>query len=638
MSLAAAHNDVTFCPEELRSLAFCEMLLGAEWAEQNVVLKKGPRPGPWRNENNPPLAGIMNLFSLWHVRVGVIQKGIQTGGSQAVYNLLGREADYSNGHDNALIVMADEKSVKKNSKNRVQPIFRDSETLSPLLSPNPDDTGIYSIRLLSDFRLDLGWSTSEASLASESYRIVVLDEISKYKDLGNIEEAKGRTTTFEDTKKVWILSSPALEGSDPLETEIAQCDVIMDYQIPCHECGVLQVMVWEFFRWPEQKSLLPGHPSISDPKEIRRKKQGRYQCPHCDSLWDDHQRDQAVLAAMSIEPYQGWVPRAHVERFTSVGVLYPSWYSPFVSLSEVIAKRLEADEELKEKGNDEKLKKWTNTYAGQFYRREIKDRREDEILRLSDPHMPRLVVPRNPSCLMLLVDTQRIGFYYEIVAFGYGRYLESWQVDKGFVEHFDHLAAMIEDRYEDADGNQYAITIAFIDSGGGTNPAHPKHTRTKEVYDFCIENPVFKPLKGRRDGAPWNVTRLEYYPSRDGKKTPIPGGLNLYTINTTLYKNELARKIQINPDRPGAFHLHAGTDLEYAKQMCAEYQDDRGHWICPPGKPNHFWDLGVYRFAAADIARVNTWANPDEASQENEKPVPTENRESQRKQQSRRRW
>jgi len=445
------------------------------------------------------------------------------------------------------------------------------------------------------------------SVSSESYRVVILDEISKYKKRGNIEDAKGRTTVYPDTKKIFIFSSPGLDSDDPnkrdpLLAEKESCDVNYNYHVICPDCEVEHVMAFEFFGWPEQQGLLPGTSTV-DPAAIRRNRSAWYRCPHCDSHWNDYKRDKAVLAAMKT----GWKPdKKEIEFPQSIYAHYPSWLSPYMSLSEIAARWLEAQ------GDDEKLQKWHNLIGGASYRREIKDRHEDKILALAEGGLPRLVVPRNPSCLTLLVDTQRIGFYYEIVAFGWGRDLESWQIDYGFVEHFEHLVAMVEDRYYDADGAAYAITIAFIDSGGVVNPSHPKHTRTKEVYDFCIENPTFKPLKGRRDGQPWDISRREFYPSRDGKKIPIPGGLNLYTINVTLYKNELARKLNINPDRPGAFHLHAGADIDYAKQMCVEYQDDHGHWICPQGKANHFWDIGVYRFAAADIARINTWANPDE--------------------------
>ena len=45
-------------------------------------------------------------------------------------------------------------------------------------------------------------------------------------------------------------------------------------------------------------------------------------------------------------------------------------------------------------------------------------------------------------------------------------------------------------------------------------------------------------------------------------------------------------------------------DKNFAKQMCAEYQDERGYWICPKGKDNHHWDIAVYGLALADIMGI----------------------------------
>ena len=167
---------------------------------------------------------------------------------------------------------------------------------------------------------------------------------------------------------------------------------------------------------------------------------------------------------------------------------------------------------------------------------------------------------------------------------------------------------LAEKDWKDAEGNAHRVAAAWIDSGGGTDPYHPKHSRTREVYLFCKKNPVFSPIKGRRtQNLPWNISRLEYLPSRSGKKVPIPGGLNLYTLNVTMYKNDLATTLAVEPGDPGAMRLHAEIGKDYAAQMCAEYQDDRGFWICPDGKDNHDWDISVYGMAAIDIMGIRDW-------------------------------
>ena len=615
---------ISFRPAEVKAFRRRRRLPGPEWAEKNIVVPIGSRQGLYQHKNNPALYGILDLGSRSHVRVLVMGKGIQTGGTLGIYILVLREGDYSRGGDNALVVMADERSGKKLFKGRLQKMIDKSPALSAIKSANPDDTTLHSITLADGFTIDLGWASSEMSVSSESYRVVVLDEISKYKSHGNIADAKGRTAVYPDSKKIFILSSPSIDSDDPnkrdpLLAEIESCDVRMDYYVTCPCCGVEQTMIFENFKWPEQQGLLPGSTS-SNPAEIRRHKSAWYECPYCDGRWNDYQRDKAVLDAMKT----GWrSTEPGIEFPESVYCHYPSWLSPYMSISEVAARWLEAQ------GDDDKLQKWHNLVAGNSYRPERVDRKEDLILRLVDKSMPRCVVPRETATLLLLADTQGVGFYYQVWAYGWGRDLETWRVDHGYVEHFDHLSDIAAKDWHDADGKNYRILSAFIDSGGGTDPFHPKHSRTAEVYEFCRRNPMFKPLKGRREQAqPWNTTKIDYFPSRQGKKIPIPGGLNLYVINVTLYKNDLARKLQIEPGDPGAFHLHAEMSEDYAKQMCAEYQDERGWWVCPKGKANHHWDIGVYGMAAADILRLKDKKKPVDGDVENKPKAQTVRRAS----------
>ncbi len=239
------------------------------------------------------------------------------------------------------------------------------------------------------------------------------------------------------------------------------------------------------------------------------------------------------------------------------------------------------------------------------YSFENQDRKEDFILRLKDEAQPRGIVPRDISYLMMIADTQQSGFHYKVVAFGWGDAIPATMIAHGFVASFNQLHAIATQEWLSADGESYRCQSGWIDSGGGTDPNHPKHSRTVEVYRFCRQNPFWRPIKGRRTmEQAWNVKRLDFYPSSAGKKVAIPGGLNLYMLNVTLFKDELAGKLQIEPGDPGAIALHAETSSDYAAQLCAEYRDDRGFWICPKGKDNHQWDCWVYALAAAEIIGI----------------------------------
>ncbi len=59
------------------------------------------------------------------------------------------------------------------------------------------------------------------------------------------------------------------------------------------------------------------------------------------------------------------------------------------------------------------------------------------------------------------------------------------------------------------------------------------------------------------------------------EKSLYAGGLKLYSINVTFYKNELDHKLQKENSDSGSITIHAATGNNFAKQMCAEYQDER---------------------------------------------------------------
>lgn len=599
---------IPFRPAELKAFRRRKRLPGPQWAERNIYVPVGSRQGLYRNHNNPPLYGILEIAGRPHVRTVVLGKGIQTGGTLGFYILLLREADYSKGGDNALIVMADERSVKKLSKKRLQRMIDKSPTLAAIKSSNPDDTTIYSITLADGFTIDIGWASSEMSVSSESYRVVILDEISKYKVRGNIEDAKGRTTVYPDTKKVFIFSSPALDSDDPdkrdpLMEEAESCDVMMDYHVKCPDCGHEQVMIFDNIKWPRQESLLPGG-EASDPKAIRRNKSAWYECPHCKSRWNDYKRDKAVLAAMRT----GWKPSEEgVEFFQSVYFHYPAWLSPFMSISEVAARWLEAQ------GDEEKLQKWHNLVAGVSYKKQIAaERAEDHVLKYKSG-LPRNAVPLHTARLALTVDTQHNSFYYTLWAYGFAPSLAMRMIRHGNVESFGDLEHILTEDYLDADGNVYRVGLGMIDSGG-TKKKWEGHSRTIQVYDWCRKNRVMKPIKGvsSERGNLLTYRPVETYP---GTNKRMVGGLVRTDIRVDYFKDELARRLEINPGDPGALLFHDEIDEVFAKHFHSEGRDELGRWVHDRKRGrNDYWDCSVYAMAVLEILKTRIKQMPSETA------------------------
>ncbi len=206
----------------------------------------------------------------------------------------------------------------------------------------------------------------------------------------------------------------------------------------------------------------------------------------------------------------------------------------------------------------------------------------------------------------------------DIRAYGYGETEESWLVASGSA---DNLAALEEilfgSVYADPDGREYVVKAAMIDAMGG---------RTAEVYRWAVRHRgrVF-PWQGVRSMAqPYTPSHQEYFPDARGNKVKIPGGLMLYRCDVTFFKSDLAFKLGIHPDDPGAFHLHAndGGQLEqYAKELCAEvWDDEKQGWENPANKPNHFWDCEVMQRALAYILNVRHRRRPDEQQKKPARP------------------
>ena len=246
-----------------------------------------------------------------------------------------------------------------------------------------------------------------------------------------------------------------------------------------------------------------------------------------------------------------------------------------------------------------KLKDFQNGHKAVPWIDYVVERDEDHIIALRDDR-PAGLIPSDDvvAALTGAIDTQDNGFFYEIRAWGYGLTQESWQIRNGFAANFAQLEEILfENVYMDVDGVKYLVRLSVIDSGGH---------RTSEVYDWCRLNRgrVF-PVKGeQRMQQPISWSKIDVYP---GTNKPIPGGIKLARVNTTFFKNKLANTLEIAPADPGAWHMHSEMSEDWARQMTAEYVDEKGVWQVRQSMANHAWDVSGYGLAAAEILGIRFW-------------------------------
>jgi phage terminase large subunit GpA-like protein len=357
------------------------------------------------------------------------------------------------------------------------------------------------------------------------------------------------------------------------------CQQVWEYAGRCPDCGELIVMDEEHFVIPQEAT----EESIkAEPDAIE------YACA-CGSPWDEEKRMQAYREG-------DWVcvKGESVAKPVDVGFHLTGFVTPDMRMADIACTIVAA------RAGDLAAKiDLAHGIKAIDFAEELSDRKEDSILMLRDER-PAGQVPTWADAVEISIDTQDNGFWFRLRAWQFGS-LQSALVKAGFVENFAALDTLIyESDYLDADRRKHRIGAGIIDSAGH---------RTAEVYDWCRRpGSIVIAAKGApgRKTQPVTVSKIDHYP---GSGKAIPGGLRLYHIDTHFHKDELARRLAIEPSDPGCFWLHSGYtasqlsdrwrnldskfphNLEgYAKQMCAEYRDERGIWQCPPGKANHLWD------------------------------------------------
>ena len=593
-NLAGSEIHLKRLPKTIRQMMrTAEKIKVSDHAAKYRKVTDGPHSGTWRHGYAPHTVKIMDTFGLPHVREIWFCAVEQSGKTATMLNCLQWAIDVDPG--DVFWMMPTEKTGDKVTGGKIIPMLKASPHMAKYLSDRMDDTTMSKIKLKHGVTIHPAHANSASSTATWSAKYCFGDEVDKNpplvgKETDSITLIKKRNRLYKGRYKRFFASTPAgmfiFKG-------MQNCPQVWEYRERCPYCDQLVRMQGENLILPEDctPEMIEGGLDVG------------YACNECGAVWDELARLHAIRSGR-------WfcIKGEQLTRPSKIGFHHRAWDCLDIPLEEIAIAWL-----LSQSGTHADKIAWANGYEAIDYTYEQQDRSEQHILRLVDKSMPRKAVPPDISCLAMKIDTQQIGFYYEVWAFGWGRNLDAYMIDHGFMQSFQNLKDKAAETYFDAGGKSYRIIAAFIDSGGGTDPHRPKHSRTREVYEFCKANPVFRPLKGRRTmDQPWNTTRLDYFPGPSGKKIPIPGGLLLYTINVTIYKNELAGKLNIEPTDPGAIHLHADVGEDYARQMCAEYQDEHGWWQCPKNKPNHHWDIGVYAMAAADILQLRIRRKPGE--------------------------
>lgn len=564
-----------------------EGLTVSQWAEKYRIVETGSMPGRWKNNVTPYAVEPMDCWTVPTIRKIILCWAPQTAKTQVAFNCLGFSIDQDPGP--AMYVMPDEKVTKRISRRRIIPMIERTPKLKSLLGPRSADKATLAVRFVNGMDLMLAWATSAAELASESIRYLFLDEIDKYPDFSGKEAdpislSEIRTIAYPYNKKILKFTTPTVEGGNIDRALISEADEIRDYHVPCPVCDELQVMIFDNIVWPQD---------IRDPRLISREKRAHYACRSCGMSWDDSMRNAAVKKGK-------WIPRTAVNRPEAVAFHLPSWYSPFVSLSDVAASFI--------RGLDDpsKLMVFVTQHKAEPWK-EIVERKEDSAILSHKTNLPPGVVPKWAFALTAGIDMQKDHFCFVVRA--WDEDLNSHLVQYGYLFSWADIEALLfQTKYQVEDSaSTMGISRAGLDTGGGSKDGSGEWTRTEEAYQWLRKHAHLRIAYGTKGSSRPHITgkrvRFAVIDKMDRGNRPIPGGLELHFLDTSQYKGLIHWRLSRTEGETQRFYLHSETGVDYARQILAEElrrdRHNRVEWK-QVRKDNHYLDCEVIAAACAD--------------------------------------
>lgn len=476
-----------------------------------------------------------------------------------------------------LIVLETEPKAEAWSKERLTPMLKDTPCLVGKIrdSRARDSGNTIPYKEYPGGFLAIAGAGSEAELSSRPIRIVLLDELDKYKTLraGDPEMlAIKRTQTFWN-KKIIRVSTPRDKSTSRILRAYERSNM-QKFYVPCPLCNEYQVLVWDQVKFSrDEKGVI---------------ERTWYECIYCHGEID-HSQKTWMLA-------HGEWRAGNPKVTTHAGFWLNEIYSPWSTWQEMAANFLEA------KKSPDTLKTFINESLGEVWNDEGYSIKDDVLYARREDYGSE--VPLEAAVLTCSVDVQGNRLESEVIAWGAGE--ESWKIeyrifqgDPARLEVWKDLEAYLDKTFLHESGQSLRIWITLIDTGG-------HHTQMAYNFVKARERRGIYGIKGaNKSGEP-------IWPKRATRKNK--GGINLYMIGTDGAKDLIYGRLKITEPGPGYIHFPSQYDEEYFRQLTSEkvvYEKGVRKWILKAGARNEALDLNVYGVAALERLKQSHGFNLD---------------------------
>ena len=541
------------------------ILTVSQWADRyrKLSAESAAEPGQWNTDRAPYQREILDAVN-------------DPACEEVVMNTIGYYVDYDPAP--ILVVQPTLDMAQAFSKDRLAPMIRDTPALTDKVkdSKSRDSGNTILHKKFPGGHITMAGANSPASLASRPIRIVLMDETDRYPASaggeGNpIKLAEKRTNTFWNRKKIKV-STPTIKGESQIEKEFLSGSQ-EEWCVPCPCCGRFQPYEWGRIHFSDatmECSFCGEHISEMDWKQ----QTGKYI-----AKFPDRRRKRSFHLNELASPWKHW--------------------------EEIIRDFQEANKELKENGDINKMKTFINTSLGETWEERGKSADDDSLLSRRERYEAE--IPDGVLLLTAGVDVQDDRFEVEIT--GWGRGYESWGIryekifgDLEKEETWDHLEEYLDRELYFASGTSLLLACTCIDTGGHFTTQCYKWLKKMERKGKRIYG-----IKGM--GGP-GIPLIHKVSTNNQYKVKV------FILGVDSGKEILMTRLNTVDEGPGYCHFPINADRGYnetyikginSEQRVVHIKDGRPviKWVKKSGTRNEPLDLRNYSTAAAEILRPN---------------------------------
>lgn len=547
-----------------------------EWAETYRIMTslESSMVGKFSNAKTPYMEFMYDCFDNPEIPVIVSIKSAQVGFSEATNNALGCWI-----HNNpSKIIMAFPRlaSARNYSREKIKPFFTGTKVLKDIINLKVAKESFNYFEFPNGF-LKLITAGSVSEMKSSSIPRIIIEEPDDLK--GDVNgQGDSLDIIMERQKTIPRRRKKLIFGGTPTDSDLSKVEDAykksnqMVFKAECHNCKGLHELSFDNLYEDDYPNRL-----IDEIYGKKNPKSSYYICPLCETPWTMEQKKSNIVAGMQ-HGNKGWHPQKP-EIDEIYGFSFNELLSSFDASSyyELSKKRILAQLDL-EKGNEGKMKSFTNNNMGKTYSSGITSL-EAEEMKILRSNYPEHIVPMEGLVLTAGIDVQDNRFAVIIRAWGRNNnsWLVSWYEIFGEVKvqeygtngDFNGIWGELADKLvhsniPHASGKLLKISAISIDSGDNTELVY------KWVLAMQKYNPHILATKGTRDlrfsddGIYRIPTMFDVDSDTQSRKTLAETmGVAIFPLGAHVAHTEILNRVLLNKNKDARSNIYYFNEQSY---------------------------------------------------------------------------